>query len=135
LIPKKADSLIIPIAEETGYDKNLVKDIAAFYWKEVKKSMSELRSPGIYISNLGIFKCKHWDLEKFAEKYRTMVDVYKKKSETNLTLQKFSIQKEYEARLEMVENIMKMVEQDKAKQKLIKQKRNAKEIKDNLEKP
>lgn len=133
--PKRAAEHIRPTAEDTDMSENLVKDLTSFYWKDVRECLTHLKYPNVYISNLGVFKCKHWDLQKFADKYEEMIAHYTKVAETKLTVQKFAVQKDFEAKLEMVKNMQALVADELNKKKKVKQLRDDKKTKNNLEKP
>ena len=129
--PKKARDLVKPAAEKLGLTEDLVQDVVDFYWKEVRKSLSELRSPRIVVSNFGSFRVKVSKLPDQKKKYEGQVNSYKPE---NMTFQKHKIKEDLELQLSRVNKIIETVEADANRKKEIRKKRYAEKTKDNLEK-
>ena len=64
LNPKKYRDLYPEIAEECNAHIDLVGDLVAYYYNEVRKSLSNLKANKIYLSNLGTFSLRKRRLEK-----------------------------------------------------------------------
>ena len=123
--PKKANKLIKPAAEATNCNETLVQDLVEFYWADVRKALVEMKSHNIFIQNLGTFKIKSWKLSEAREKYETMIKYYEERQITNkMTFQRFSILKDKQSKLDCINKVQKMVDDDKIKKQQIKQKRN-----------
>lgn len=132
--PKKAKQFIKPVAIATDSSEELVSDLINFYWSNIRKSLSELKGTDIIVDGLGTFKIKDWKVNEIEEKYKKMLSRYNIDGEqTKLTFQRFAIKKEIETRLLKIEEMQKMISEEKLKQKQIKILRNAKVNKTNLE--
>lgn len=130
--PKKAKDLVKPAAEELRLSVDLVQDVIDFYWKEVRKSLSELRAPRVVVSNFGSFQIKVSKLPDHKKRYEGQVNSYKPE---NMTFQKHKIKEDLELQLGRINKIIETVEADTNRKKEIRKKRYAEKTKDNLEKP
>lgn len=135
--PKKSSDIIPIVAEATGIQKKLIEDIVSFYWKEVRETIINCKSHNIFVDGLGTFKAKPWKLPEIILKYERLVGKYQDliTGENKMTIQKFAILKDYEEKLERLQKLQVMIEADVDKKQQVKNKRNAKETKDNLDKP
>ena len=133
--PKKPSDIFPIVAEAANAKEQLVEDIVSFYWKEVRDTLVNCKSHNVFIDGLGTFKAKPWKLPEVILKYERMVKKYQEliTGENKLTLQKFSILKDYEEKLEKLYELRKMIDADKDKKEQVKQKRYAEENKNNLE--
>jgi nucleoid DNA-binding protein len=122
LNPKKAKELIKPTAQELGVSESLVKDATDFYWGELRKNLSNLESPNIYVAGLGSFVIAPKKLAVMKQKYQNMV--------MNLgdadTFRKFTVKQEAETRLEKITKIFKKIDENIEKKKQIRLSRNGK---------
>ena len=62
--PTKAKELITSTAMELNIPVNIVEDVVTTYWKDIRSSLSELKSPIVHVYAFGNFTIKHWLLEK-----------------------------------------------------------------------
>lgn len=62
--PKKHKDLKKGIAEEVGIHENAVDDFVNFYYELLRKKLSELAYPKIYVDNLGTFVLRRQKLDK-----------------------------------------------------------------------
>ena len=65
------------MAEQTGVSLEMAETITTYYWREVRRRLSQLGHPRVHVTNLGCFTIKHWKLddridmlEKWEEKNR-----------------------------------------------------------------
>jgi hypothetical protein len=135
LNPKKAKELIKPIAEQEGVSEALVRDFTTYFWKEVRKELSEVRSTNLIVQGLGTFKARPWSLPGLIAKYQRIINKYQSVIDRgdNITMQKFAIMKESEANLEKLINIQARVAAEQEKKKTIKKQRNDKQSSTDLE--
>jgi len=63
--PKRYQEYIKPTAEELEIDSQCVRDVVDFFWKEVRKNLSDLSEPRIEVPFFGYFEIKK---RKLAEK-------------------------------------------------------------------
>lgn len=64
LNPKDYKIFIKDIAKEVGVHPDLVEDFVYFYYGKVRKCLSDLNHPNIYIENLGTFSIRKTKLRK-----------------------------------------------------------------------
>jgi hypothetical protein len=67
LRPIKAKNLIVSTALKNNLPVEVVTEIIAVYWKDVRTALSTLVFPKVHVSNLGDFIVKHWLIEKEKE--------------------------------------------------------------------
>jgi nucleoid DNA-binding protein len=132
LPPKKAKEFVEITAKKLEMNQEFVQDVIDFYWKEVRKSLSELRSPRIVVANFGSFQIKHWKLEEQKTIYEAHLRKY---NPEEMTFQKHKLKEDAEKRLACVNKVLKMVESDTEKRKTVKQKRYADKTENNMEEP
>lgn len=131
MLPKKPKEFIKPTAEKLNVNEDLVSDLVNFYWKEVRKTLSDLKAPRVTVAKFGYFQLKFWmlpDEKKNYEKYLESLNPNK------MTFMKHTLKEDVVQRLNSINKVMAIVEQDKLKKKTVKEKRYAKETKENLEK-
>lgn len=131
MLPKKPKEFIKPTAEKLSLDEDFVSDVVDFYWKEIRKALSDLKAPRVGVAKFGHFQLKFWmlaDQKRNYEKYLENIDP------DNMTFMRHKLKEDVVQRLESVKRVTAIVEQDLAKKKQKKEERNAKKAKDNLEK-
>lgn len=135
--PKKSSDIFPIVAQAADAKEQLVEAIVSFYWKEIRDTLVNCKSHNVFIDGLGTFKAKPWKLPEVILKYERMVKKYQEliTGENKLTLQKFSILKDYEEKLEKLYKLRKMIDADKDKKEQVKQKRHAEKNKNNLGQP
>lgn len=131
MLPKKPKDFIKPTVDKLGLDEDFISDAVDFYWKEIRKNLGDLTAPQIKISKLGCFQLKFWGLPVEKKNYEQYLEEL---NPDKMTFVKHKLKEDILQRLESVNRVMAIVEKDKEKKKKIKEKRNAKEAKDNLEK-
>jgi len=128
-VPKKAKEFIPLVAEELGMDKDLVDLIVSVYWKEVRKTLSELRENRVTILNFGTFVTKKPKLLELEKKYSFFVE--ERKDAT--TFRSYAMMKDTEATLHSIRKLLSKDQEEKLKRQTIINKRNVQSTKDNLE--
>jgi len=73
LNPKKHKIFIENIAEEVGVHPALVERFIDFYYTQVRKSLSDLTYPKVYLENLGTFSIRKVKLEKVIKRNRDIL--------------------------------------------------------------
>lgn len=127
--PKKPKELIKQTAEKLKLDEALVDDVVRFYWKEVRKGLTDLKAPRVLVANFGSFRLKHWMLDEEIKKCNLYLDNL---DPENMTFHKHRIKKDVESRIEMINQVKEQVNKDLQKKQEIKEKRNN-ESKGNME--
>ena len=129
MTPKKHKVIIEETAKQLDIDINLVQDITSFYWSKVRKSLSNLDAAAINIEGLGKMYIKPLTLKKVTEKYKAILKNTNPKYFNNV--QKI---KDLEIRVERLDKVAIMLEEQNNKRNLVKTKRYEKDNK-NLENP
>ena len=129
MIPKKHKVIIEETAKQLDLDINLVQDLTSFYWSKVRKSLSDLDAAAINIEGLGKMYIKPLTLKKVTEKYKAILKNINPKYFSNV--QKI---KDLEIRIERLDKVAIMLEEQNNKRNLVKTKRYEKDNKD-LENP
>lgn len=128
--PKKANSYILPTAKQLSVEPKLVECIVDFYWKQVRKALSELQAPRVIVANFGTFRMKSWKLDEQAMKYNK----YLVNNETNMTFAKHRIRADIEQRLSEIAAVSIIVKDDYQRKQNLKEKRKDAKSNNNLEK-
>lgn len=125
LNPKKPKDLYAPVANEFNVTEKFVAELIEHYWKDVKQAMLKGLSPNIILEGLGTFKAKSWRLPETIAKYERIHNKYKILTDDPETasFQKFTILKETEQRLNILNELQVKINQESEKQKQIKHKR------------
>ena len=71
--PKKHSEFKNGIAKEVGVHSQLVDDFITFYYSRVRKKLSKLEFPRIYIEGLGTFHIRKQKLEMAIKKQKSML--------------------------------------------------------------
>ncbi len=72
--PKSFKSLKQGIAEEVGVHENVVTDFINFYYRLVRKNLSDLDNPKVYVENLGTFSIMKSKLKKNIERQNNILE-------------------------------------------------------------
>lgn len=75
--PLKAKSLYKETASSLQINEEDVTDLNNFYWKYIRKSMTNLVSPNIYLTGLGEFKIKKKNLFKSVDNFEKKLEFWK----------------------------------------------------------
>lgn len=132
LNPKKPKECVKQTAEALSVDEGLVQDVVDFYWKEIRKALSDLRGPRIEIANFGTFRIKGWKLQEAKDEYQKILA---KHNPEKMTFQRHAMRTEVEQRMEQISRMQKMVEEDASRKKQIKEKRNVKRSESDIQTP
>jgi len=73
MIPKKSDTLFKDVAEELEISEDLVEKFVTFYYKDVRKHLTELNHTRINLDGLGHMVIKTKTVEILIEKYNRMI--------------------------------------------------------------
>jgi hypothetical protein len=128
LNPKRPDYFYKLTADELGVSEDLVRSAVELYWKEVRKSITELKHHAIHVKGLGTFLAKPWKLKEMKEKY-----VFQMSLNDGSTFRKMAIKADMDARILKIEKLEADIEKDKLRKQSIKDKRHDKINSANLE--
>ena len=119
--PKKVKELYKITAEELNVKEDLVRDLTDMYWKEIRKSITDLKHPSIYAAGLGTFNAKSWKLAEIREKYEVRISY-----NNGSNYRKMAIKTVLENTVSQIKGLEEQLESNKLKKKSIKEKRNEK---------
>lgn len=126
MIPKKSNMLYKQVAEDLDQPEALVDAFITFYYKEVRKLLSNLSYSRINIDGLGQMVVKERTINGLINKYNNRVS----KTDTS-TFSNYFDKKNLEAKLEKMNSIKLVLEQEKLlKEKFLKSKQDGKAGKD-----
>jgi len=78
LNPKDHKIFIENIADQVGLSPEVVKSFISFYYSEVRRNLSEMVFPKIYVDNLGTFSLRKKKLEKAINRQKDILGNLKK---------------------------------------------------------
>lgn len=135
MIPKKYSEIIKPLAEELNVNEQLIAHVVEAYWKEVRRSLVNCKGNNIVVAGLGTFIAKPWKVKEVMENYKTTVNRYKETIDAGvkISFQKFAHMKDSETRIDILQNLTKMIADDEVKRKNKKKLKYEKYTKQNLE--
>jgi hypothetical protein len=126
MIPKKPIVLYKQVAEDLNQPESLVDTFMTFYYKEVRKLLSDLSYTKINIDGLGQMVVKERTIDGLINKYNARVN----KATTN-TFSNYFDKKNLEVKLEKMNRIKVVLQQEKElKSKFLKDKADGKTSKD-----
>ena len=106
MIPKKPNKLFKEIAEEQNIGEDLVDKFITFYYKEVRRHLSELNYTRINLDGLGQMVIKPKTVDKLILKYSSMAN----KADT-FEFSGYFNKKRLEARLESLFAVKQKIEE------------------------
>lgn len=109
--PRKANTFFPEIASELKIDEDTVEAIVEFYWKELKKELTEPSHLTIAVENFGTFEIRKKQVEYMINKYRNLISRMKPSTYTKHTLMNIAVEKL--ARLEKLMELLQVQEQKK----------------------
>jgi len=120
MIPKKPNELYKQVAEDLNISESLVDAFMTFYYKEIRKNLSELNHTQINLDGLGVMAVKPKTIDALINKYSNMV----KTTDTN-TISKYSYKKKLEDKIELLNQVKdKLGVQKELKEKFLKDKKD-----------
>lgn len=126
MIPKKPNLLYKQVAEEMNISEVLVDNFMTFYYKEIRKNLSEINYTKINIDGLGVMAVKPRTVDGLIDKYKSKLG--------NLntdTMANYYYKKRIEGKVELLEKTKKLLDADKeVKDKFLKEKADGKAGKD-----
>jgi nucleoid DNA-binding protein len=120
LNPRKSNTLLKEVAEESELDVTLVTKVVEYYWNQVYKNIVNLENTGVQVANFGTFEVKPRVLDKKIESFTNYLQ-----DEKNLVFSKYHTYKYIEIELE------KMLKLRDQLDKRYEEKRNFKKNKSN----
>jgi len=126
MIPKKPKVLYKQVAEDLDLPESLIDAFMTFYYKEVRKLLSDLSYTRINIDGLGQLVVKERTIDGLLNKYNSRME----KADTK-TFSNYFNKKNIESKLEKMNAIKLVLQQEKElKNKFLKDKADGKTSKD-----
>ena len=112
MLPKSSRHFIQPTAEELNCNPQLVDDAVGFFYSEVRKALTEMKSPNIQLDNIGSFKVKPGEIPKLLKKYEKHLEILHPE-----TFNQMATKKEIERRLHRVKALQQMIDEERERKK------------------
>jgi hypothetical protein len=126
--PKKSNKLYKEVSEELNLTEDLVQDFIEFYYKEIRKNLTDLLHPRINVDGLGHFVAKTFIIRKAIPKYQKFLEV-----QSTETFAEYFNKKNTETKLNALINLEIKLTEIEHKKEIFKQTKYDKYTKDNLE--
>lgn len=114
MIPIKAKNLYPVVAASISKEEADVKDITSFYWKYIRKQLSDLVNPKVYIAGLGEFNIKPWKVDTTITNLTAKSTYWFNKNPDH------TFHKEYDQDLQKVVQLKQLMNHDTVKKEQIK---------------
>ena len=130
MIPKKSSQLYKELAEEINVPVELVEDLIQSYYNNIRNNLTGLTHPRINVEGLGQFVARPGLVKKSIQRYTKALD-----SHDTSTFKAYYNKKMLEEKVECLENLDKMINEQDLKKKKFKEDKDEKYSKTNLGKP
>jgi nucleoid DNA-binding protein len=127
MIPKKSKLLYKDVSEEMNVSENLVDSLIDFYYKELKNTLTNLQHPTINVEGLGQFVIRKNLVTKSIPKYNKMLE-----NHDTSTFRAYYNKKAIEERVQLLEKMSDMINQDSLRKEIFNQNKNEKHTQNNL---
>jgi hypothetical protein len=120
--PKKVKKIYEAVAEDLNLNKDLVEDLVEFYYKDVRKLLTNLEYPRINVDGLGQFVAKPKAVSGSIEKITKSLDDH-----DTSTFKAYHNKKAMEVKLDLLIKLhSKILDQESKKQEFLKIKKDEK---------
>jgi hypothetical protein len=126
--PKKSNKLYKEVSEELDLTEDLVQDFIEFYYKEIRRNLTDLLHPRINVDGLGHFVAKTFIIRKAIPKYQKFLEV-----QSTETFAEYFNKKNTETKLNALINLESKLTEIENKKEIFKQTKYDKYTKENLE--
>ena len=116
--PRNHREFIKPVSSKLQVSEELVSDVVAFYWKEVRLSLTKLKHHRILVSKFGTFSAKPWRIDDVVQEFYNKFNYIEP-----TTIGKYEAKQEYLSLYQNAVNIAEAIKQEESMKKNIKQKR------------
>ena len=118
--PKKVKKIYEAVAEDLNLNKDLVEDLVEFYYKDVRKLLTNLEYPRINVDGLGQFVAKPKAVSGSIEKITKSLDDH-----DTSTFKAYHNKKAMEVKLDLLIKLhSKILDQESKKQEFLKTKKD-----------
>lgn len=106
MIPKKSSAIYKEVAEDLDISSEFIEDLIQFFYKEVRKNLTNLTHPRINVEGLGQFVARPGLVKKSITRYKKALD-----SHDTSTFSAYYNKKMLEEKVECLENLNKKIEE------------------------
>ena len=120
--PKKSSELYKQVSEDLNIDQDLVESLIEFYYKDVRKLLTNLSYPRINIDGLGHFVSRHGIVNKAIDRISKGLE-----NHDTSTFKAYHNKKAMEVKLDLLIKLhSKILDQESKKQEFLKTKKDEK---------
>lgn len=119
--PKSHKNFKSGIAKEVGVHENVVDDFIAFYYSKLRKNLSDLTYPKIFVDGLGTFIIRKNRLDKEIKRKKSYLG-----NILNNTYSGYEKKLAIQDRIEQMEALLSILKEQEEEKKQFKTKKNAK---------
>jgi hypothetical protein len=130
MIPKKHKEIVNIVSEEIDVSSELIDDLTSFYYKSMRRKLSNVEDLKFRLPGLGYFLIRNTGVNKAIKKFESM-----KNGMGDATFNNYHNRKIIESRLEKLYEINEKIKQFMETRKQFKENKYGKQIENNLEKP
>ena len=120
MIPQKPKDIYACTAEVEKVSEDLVEDVMDFYYKAVRKKLSDIEDIAIFVEGLGTFKTYRSKLLKNKARYERL----KGRVSPTDSFRNFSIRKEADDRIEKINKLLALLDEEDKRKKEVKEKKD-----------
>lgn len=113
--PKKVKTLIKETADNLDIPEGYAKDAISFFWQELRRDLSSLNNPKIFVKGLGTFQTRYDRVKDAIKDYQRFVDNYQPK-----TFRQHGMINHKKNRLQKLIEIQKFMEEEYQREKDLK---------------
>ena len=127
--PKKSNKLYKEVSEELDLTEDLIQDFIEFYYKEIRRNLTDLLHPRINVDGLGQFVAKSFFIEKTIPRLTNKLMIH-----NTSTFNAYFSKKQSELKLESLIALKLKIDEEADRKTKFKKIKNEGFIKNNLEK-
>lgn len=112
MLPKSSKHYIIPTSEALNISSQLAESVIDFYYKILRKNLTDLEMHTIVVERLGTFKIKKKEIPKLIAKHTNHLSVLNKETFGQMTLRKDLFEK-----LDKLNKVKSLIEEEAVRKK------------------
>jgi 4-alpha-glucanotransferase len=128
MIPKKSSIICKEVAEELELPTEFIEDLVQFYYKEIRKNLTNLSHPRLNVEGLGQFVARPSLVKKSIVRYKKALD-----SHDTSTFSAYYNKKMLETKVECLENLDKQIDVADLKKQEFKKQKDENQFERNME--
>lgn len=116
--PQKVKDLVPSFAMQMGRSVEEVRTVMSFYYKTVRKKLSNLEAVNVHLENLGKFYLKEKAIDSYMEKCEYIINTL-----SNNTIKEYASKVEYQEKLNIVKKAKEYILEERNRRKQVINKR------------